>query len=56
MRSDARRAAEALERHMTRPYFLAFKQKTIERLTLQLSRETGVRQQNLWGAISQIIS
>lgn len=39
---------------MTRPYSLAFKQKMIERLTgkdalsaLQLSRETGVRQQNL---------
>ncbi len=39
---------------MTRPYSLAFKQKMVERLTgkhalsaLQLSRETGVRQQNL---------
>ncbi len=39
---------------MTRPYSLAFKQKMIERLTgkealsaSQLSRETGVRQQNL---------
>lgn len=39
---------------MTRPYSLAFKRKMIERLTgkealtaLQLSRETGVRQQNL---------
>jgi transposase len=39
---------------MTRPYSLAFKQKMIQRLTgrdamsaLQLSRETGVRQQNL---------
>lgn len=39
---------------MTRPYSLAFKQKMIERLTgrdavsaLQLSKETGVRQQNL---------
>ena len=39
---------------MTRPYSLAFKQKMIERLTgkgalsaLQLSRQTGVRQQNL---------
>jgi transposase len=40
--------------NMTRPYSLAFKQKMIERLTgkdavsaLQLSRDTGVRQQNL---------
>jgi transposase len=39
---------------VTRPYSLAFKRKMIERLTgkealtaLQLSRETGVRQQNL---------
>jgi transposase len=39
---------------MTRPYSIAFKQKMVERLTgksalsaLQLSRETGVRQQNL---------
>lgn len=39
---------------MTRPYSLAFKQKMIERLTgkealsaSQLSRQTGVRQQNL---------
>jgi transposase-like protein len=39
---------------MTRPYSLAFKQKMIERLTgkdamsaSQLSRHTGVRQQNL---------
>lgn len=39
---------------MTRPYSVAFKQKMIQRLTgkdavsaLQLSRETGVRQQNL---------
>ena len=39
---------------MTRPYSLAFKRKMIERLTgkealtaLQLSRETGLRQQNL---------
>lgn len=39
---------------MTRPYSLAFKQKMIQRLTgkgaasaAQLSRETGVRQQNL---------
>jgi transposase len=39
---------------MTRPYSLAFKQKMVERLTgkdamsaLQLSRETGVRQQSL---------
>lgn len=39
---------------MTRPYSVAFKQKMVERLTgkdavsaLQLSRETGVRQQNL---------
>ena len=39
---------------MTRPYSLAFRQKMIERLTgkealsaTQLSRETGVRQQNL---------
>lgn len=39
---------------MTKPYSLAFKQKMIERLTgkealsaSQLSRETGVRQQNL---------
>ena len=39
---------------MTRPYSLAFKQKMVQRLTgrdamsaLQLSRETGVRQQNL---------
>lgn len=39
---------------MTRPYSLAFKQKMVERLTgkdamsaLQLSQETGVRQQNL---------
>jgi transposase len=42
------------ESDMTRPYSLAFKQKMIERLTgkhamsaIQLSRETGVRQQNL---------
>lgn len=41
-------------RQMTRPYSLAFKQKMIERLTgkealsaSKLSRETGVRQQNL---------
>jgi transposase len=54
MQSDARRASEAPERHVTRPYSLAFKQKMIERLTgkealsaAQLSRETGVRQQNL---------
>jgi transposase len=39
---------------MTRPYSLAFKQKMVQRLTgkdalsaLQLSRETGVRQQSL---------
>jgi transposase-like protein len=39
---------------MTRPYSLAFKQKMVQRLTgkdavsaLQLSQETGVRQQNL---------
>jgi transposase len=39
---------------MSRPYSIAFKQKMVERLTgksalsaLQLSRETGVRQQNL---------
>lgn len=39
---------------MTRPYSLAFKQKMVQRLTgkgaasaAQLSRETGVRQQNL---------
>ena len=39
---------------MTRPYSLAFKQKIVERLTgknaasaLELSRETGIRQQNL---------
>src|SRR5579863_7710007 len=39
---------------MTRPFSVAFKQKMVERLTgksalsaLQLSRETGVRQQNL---------
>lgn len=39
---------------MTRPYSLAFRQKMLERLTgkdavsaMQLSRETGVRQQNL---------
>ena len=39
---------------MTRPYSVAFKQKMVQRLTgrnamsaLQLSRETGVRQQNL---------
>jgi transposase-like protein len=39
---------------MTRPYSLAFKQKMVERLTgkgamsaLQLSRETGIRQQSL---------
>lgn len=39
---------------MTRPYSLAFKRKMVERLTgkdavsaLELSRETGVRQQNL---------
>lgn len=39
---------------MTRPYSLAFKQKMVRRLTgkdavsaLQLSRQTGVRQQNL---------
>src|SRR4051794_26650254 len=39
---------------MTRPYSLAFKQKMVERLTgkdavsaLELSRDTGVRQQNL---------
>ena len=54
MQSDARRAAEALGAAMTRPYSLAFKQKMIERLTgrdalsaSQLSRQTGVRQQNL---------
>jgi len=54
MQSDARRAAEAPERDVTRPYSLAFKQKMIERLTgkgalsaSQLSRQTGVRQQNL---------
>jgi hypothetical protein len=54
MQPDARRAAEAPERHVTRPYSLAFKQKMIERLTgkearsaAQLSRQTGVRQQNL---------
>lgn len=42
------------ESDMTRPYSLAFKQKMVERLTgkdpvsaLELSRETGVRQQNL---------
>src|ERR1700687_1255637 len=42
------------ENDMTRPYSLAFKQKMIQRLTgkdavsaLQLSREIGVRQQNL---------
>jgi transposase-like protein len=40
--------------NMTRPYSFAFKQKMIDRLTgkdavsaLQLSRETGIRQQNL---------
>ena len=39
---------------MTKPYSVAFKQKMVQRLTgknsvsaLQLSRETGVRQQNL---------
>ena len=39
---------------MTRPYSLAFKQKIVQRLTgkdavsaVQLSRETGIRQQNL---------
>jgi hypothetical protein len=39
---------------MTRPYSLAFKQKMVQRLigknalsAVQLSRETGVRQQNL---------
>jgi len=39
---------------MTRPYSLAFRQKMVEPLTgkdavsaMQLSRETGVRQQNL---------
>ncbi len=39
---------------MTRPYSLAFKQKMVQRLTgknpvsaLELSRETGIRQQNL---------
>ena len=54
MQSDARKAAEAPERLVTRPYSLAFKQKMIERLTgkealsaAQLSRQTGVRQQNL---------
>ena len=54
MQSDARRAAEAPGADMTRPYSLAFKQKMIERLTgkdamsaSQLSRQTGVRQQNL---------
>ena len=39
---------------MTRPYSIAFKQKTVERLTgrnavsaVQLAHETGIRQQNL---------
>ena len=44
-----------LEDDMTRPYSLAFKQKIVQRLltgkdaasAAQLSRETGVRQQNL---------
>lgn len=39
---------------MTRPYFIAFKQKMVERLTgknavsaVQLAHQTGIRQQNL---------
>jgi transposase len=46
--------SQGIENDMTRPYSLAFKQKMLQRLTgkdplsaLQLSRETGVRQQNL---------
>ena len=45
---------------MTRPYSVAFKQKMIHRLTgrkavsaLQLSRETGIRQQNLSRSLSE---
>ena len=46
--------SQGIENDMTRPYSLAFKQKMLQRLTgkdalsaSQLSRETGVRQQNL---------